>query len=101
PDRCFECHGRESASRKAGLRLDQEKVATTELDSGETAIVPGNTAKSEVIERITSTDADVMMPPPDSGKKLSPAERDLLRSWIEQGAKYQPHWAFEAPVRPP
>jgi hypothetical protein len=100
-DRCFKCHGPDSAARKAGLRLDQEKAAKSELESGETAIVPGNTAKSKLIERITSTAADVMMPPPDSGKVLSAAEKDLLRRWIEQGAKYQPHWAFEAPVRPP
>jgi hypothetical protein len=99
-DRCFKCHGPDSASRKAGLRLDQQKPATTALDSGETAIVPGNTAKSALVERIMSTDADVMMPPPDSGKVLSAAEKDLLRRWIEQGARYQPHWAFEAPLRP-
>src|SRR5438477_7395166 len=99
-DRCFKCHGPDSASRKAGLRLDQEKSAKSELDSGETAIVPGDTVKSELVERITSTDADVMMPPPDSGKVLSAAEKELLRRWIQQGAKYQPHWAFEAPLRP-
>ncbi len=100
-DRCFKCHGPDSAARKAGLRLDQERAATTELESGTTAIVPGNASKSEVVERIMSTDADVMMPPPDSGKVLSAAEKQLLRRWIEQGARYQPHWAFEAPVRPP
>src|SRR5262245_15053830 len=83
-DRCFKCHGPDSASRKAGLRLDQEKAATRELESGETAIVPGNLKKSEVVERITSTDPDVMMPPPDSGKLLSAAEKGLLRRWIEQ-----------------
>jgi hypothetical protein len=99
-DRCFKCHGPDSASRQAGLRLDRLDAATAELDSGAKAIVPGDTAKSAVIERIMSTDADTMMPPPDSGKVLSDAEKALLRKWIEQGAKYEKHWAFVAPDRP-
>jgi hypothetical protein len=99
-DRCFKCHGPDSATRKAGLRLDQSDAATTALDSGATAIVPGQPAKSAVVARIMSKDADEMMPPPDSGKVLSDAERALLRRWIEEGAKYEKHWAFVAPVRP-
>lgn len=99
-DRCFKCHGPDSASRQAGLRLDRLDAATAELDSGATAIVPGDVAKSAVVARITSTDPDEMMPPPDSGKVLSAAEKDVLRRWIEQGAKYELHWAFVAPVRP-
>src|SRR3954470_15096280 len=100
-DRCFKCHGPDSATRKAGLRLDQPDAATAVLDSGSTAIVPGRPAESAVIERIMSKDADEMMPPPDSGKVLSDAERSLLRKWIEQGATYEKHWAFVAPLRPP
>src|SRR6187401_1993320 len=99
-DRCFKCHGPDSATRKAGLRLDQPDAAKTALDSGATAIVPGKPAESALIERIVSKDADEMMPPADSGKVLSDAERDLLRRWIEQGAKYEKHWAFVAPERP-
>ena len=99
-DRCFKCHGPDSATRKAGLRLDQPDAAKAVLDSGATAIVPGKPAESAVIERIMSKDPDEMMPPPDSGKVLSDAERALLRRWIEQGAKYEKHWAFVAPVRP-
>jgi hypothetical protein len=99
-DRCFKCHGPDSASRKAGLRLDRADDAVAELDSGLNAIVPGDTATSELVERIMSTDADVMMPPSDSGKVLSDAEKTVLRKWIEQGAKYEKHWAFEAPQRP-
>src|SRR5262245_18253330 len=99
-DRCFKCHGPDSASRKAGLRLDRPDDATAELDSGLKAIVPGDTAKSEVVELIMSTDADWMIAPPDSNKVLSDAEKAVLRKWIEQGAKYEKHWAFEAPTRP-
>jgi hypothetical protein len=99
-DRCFKCHGPDSASRKAGLRLDLPKAATSALDSGSTAIVPGKPAESELVKRIMSKDPDEMMPPPDSGKVLSDAERTLLQSWIERGAKYEKHWAFVAPARP-
>src|SRR4051812_8999400 len=99
-DRCFKCHGPDSATRKAGLRLDQPDAAKAVLDSGATAIVPGKPAESALVERIMAKDPDEMMPPPDSGKVLSDAERALLRRWIEQGAKYEKHWAFVAPVRP-
>ncbi|HEX4415582.1 MAG TPA: DUF1553 domain-containing protein [Lacipirellulaceae bacterium] len=99
-DRCFKCHGPDSASRKAGLRLDRPDAAVSELDSGAKAIVPGKPADSELIHRIMSKDSDEMMPPPDSEKVLSDAERTLLQRWIEQGAKYEKHWAFVAPVRP-
>jgi hypothetical protein len=99
-DRCFKCHGPDSASRQAGLRLDRSDTATAELDSGVKAIVPGDANKSALVERIMSEDADVMMPPPDSGKRLSAAEKKLLVRWIKEGAQYEPHWAFVAPVRP-
>jgi hypothetical protein len=100
-DRCFKCHGPDSASRKAGLRLDRPDTAIATLDSGSRAIVPSDPAKSELVNRITSADDDTKMPPPDSGKVLSDQEKVLLRKWIEQGAKYEKHWAFEAPKRPP
>src|SRR6188508_353972 len=88
-DRCFKCHGPDSAARQAGLRLDRAEDATAELDSGTKAIVPGDVAKSELVARITSTDPDVMMPPPDSGKVLSEAEKTVLRRWVADGAKYE------------
>jgi hypothetical protein len=100
-DRCFKCHGPDSAAREAGLRLDQREVATAELESGATAIVPGDPAKSALVERIESSDPDIAMPPVDSGKTLSAAEKARLRRWVEQGAEYEPHWAFVAPTRPP
>jgi Protein of unknown function (DUF1553)/Protein of unknown function (DUF1549)/Concanavalin A-like lectin/glucanases superfamily/Planctomycete cytochrome C len=100
-DRCFTCHGPDSATREAGLRLDQRGVAVAELGSGVTAIVPGDAAASALVERIESTDEAIQMPPVDSGKTLSAREKALLRRWVEQGAEYEPHWAFVAPERPP
>ncbi len=100
-DRCFKCHGPDSASRQAGLRLDRRDDVIAKLESGATAIVPGRAADSALVERIMSNDPDVAMPPADSGKTLSASEKALLRRWIESGAEYQPHWAFVAPARPP
>jgi hypothetical protein len=100
-DTCFACHGPDSANREAGLRLDVFEQATAELDSGARAIVPEDPAASELLARITSDDPDVVMPPPEAKLgRLSPAQVDLLRRWVEQGAGYEPHWAF-VPVAPP
>ena len=95
-DKCFICHGPDSAKRAAGLRLDQRDAATAERD-GAKAIVPHDSLKSEVYRRISSTDPDVQMPPPASSLKLSLAEIDVLKRWIDQGAEYQPHWSFIPP----
>ena len=92
-DKCFVCHGPDSAKRKAGLRLDHRESATADRDEAP-AIVPGNAAKSEAYRRIVSTDPDLQMPPANSNLKLSAAEIDVLKRWIDQGAEYQPHWAF-------
>lgn len=93
---CFKCHGPDSASRKAELRLDQRESA---VQSG--AITPGNLDQSEILRRIVSSNAEEKMPPPASGKVLTQAEIETLRSWILSGAEYQPHWSFIAPTRPP
>lgn len=93
-DKCFACHGPDEKHRKAKLRLDVEKVA---LDRG--AIVPGKPAESALMDRITAEDESERMPPAKSGKKLSAAEIELFRKWIEQGAKYEKHWAYVPPVR--
>jgi hypothetical protein len=92
-DKCFFCHGPDPKHREADLRLDLRDEATAEHD-GRRAIAPGDLAKSELIARITSTDADMLMPPAESNKKLSAAEIDLLKRWIAQGADYQTHWAY-------
>jgi hypothetical protein len=101
-DVCYHCHGPDQAHRKAGLRLDVEESAK-EARKGHAAIVPGSSAKSELIRRITAEEPAVHMPPPDSGRHLTPAQADLLRQWVEQGAKWQKHWAFIPPktLEPP
>ena len=99
-DKCFKCHGPDSNERQAGLRLDDPTSALAEADSGLIAIVPAEPDESELIRRIYSTDEGEVMPPPDSGKSLSDAERETLRRWIEQGAQYDQLWSFVVPQRP-
>jgi len=99
-ENCFACHGTDSASRKAGLRLDHFETATNKLDDGAVAIVPGAPDKSEMIRRILATDDD-QMPPAKINKVLKPEQKELLKKWIAAGAKYEPHWAFVPPVKAP
>ena len=91
---CFLCHGPDQGRRKGKLRLDLE------ADAKKDVIVPGNVADSELWARITSTDPDEMMPPAKSKKTLTPHQKSLLKRWIEQGAKYEGHWAFISPKPP-
>ncbi len=100
-DNCFKCHGPDEANRKGNLRLDTKQGAFAVLDDGQAAFVARQPEKSEALRRIASTDPEVHMPPPDSGKKLTAKQIELLRRWVEQGAKWGLHWAFEAPRRPP
>lgn len=93
-DKCLLCHGPDANHRKADLRLDVEESAT------ESAIVPGRPGESELLQRITTDDADLKMPPVKSGKELTTAEVELLRRWIAQGAKFEAHWSFIPPIRP-
>jgi hypothetical protein len=95
-DNCFACHGPDKNKRKAELRLDVREDALTH----EGVIVPGNAAKSELIARVTSNDPEFRMPPPKTGKRLTSPQLELLRSWIDAGAKYSRHWAFVTPARP-
>ena len=94
--RCYACHGPDT--QEADLRLDDRAAATTKLESGTTAIVPGDAQASELVARITSTDPDLRMPP--EGAALSAAEVDSLTRWINDGAAWEAHWAFRPPVRP-
>ncbi|MFM7843634.1 MAG: PSD1 and planctomycete cytochrome C domain-containing protein [Planctomycetota bacterium] len=98
-DRCFACHGPDKNTREANLRLDTEEGLFRQGDSGKN-IVPGKPADSVLVHRITSTDPAEKMPPPDSGKELSAAEVQLIKTWIEQGAKWEGHWAYQ-PIRRP
>jgi mono/diheme cytochrome c family protein len=94
--RCVACHGPDT--QEAGLRLDGQAGATRALDSGARAIVPGDSAASEILARITSTDPDVQMPP--EGARLTPAQVESLKRWINQGAEWKEHWAFRPLTRP-
>jgi mono/diheme cytochrome c family protein len=96
---CFVCHGPDEKMRKAGLRLDQRAAALKELRSGSRAIVPGDSKNSELIARVFSTDDD-RMPPPKGHAPLKDAQKQLLKRWIDEGADYQPHWAFVVPKHP-
>ena len=101
-DKCFSCHGPDVSKVKAGLRLDLPASAFAELEKnkGHFAIVPGNPDKSELIKRISSNDPAIMMPMPESHlARLTTDEIKLFSKWIEQGAKYEKHWAFVAPVK--
>ncbi len=99
-ENCFECHGPDAAERKAGLRLDEREGAVATLKSGAQGILPGNAAGSEVYRRVTSQDPDLQMPPPETGKKLTAEEIARLKEWIDGGAPWAEHWAFESPRRP-
>ncbi len=95
-DRCFQCHGPDEANRQADLRLDRRLDA---IESG--AIVPGDPDNSELTQRLVTDDDDLRMPPVDSHKpSLTDDEVAMVRRWIEQGAKWSRHWAFEPPRRP-
>ena len=93
-DNCFACHGPDEKLRKAGLRLDLHESATKEAESGDIAIVPFDVEKSMLLVRINSTDDDEVMPPQSSHKTITVAQREKLKLWIEQGAKYEQHWSF-------
>lgn len=99
-DNCYHCHGPAEKSREADLRLDLQEHALADRD-GYPAIVAGRPQESLLWERISSNDPDVMMPPPDSNKTLTDDQKLLLKKWIEQGAKWQGHWAFLPPTKPP
>ena len=95
-DNCFRCHGPDSKSRKAELRLDVKESALRKTDP---VVVPGQSGESELIRRITSTDPEEIMPPRKSGKTLAAHQIELLKQWIDQGASWSKHWAFEPPQR--
>lgn len=100
-DKCLHCHGTDATAKGIPLRLDSEAAATADLGEGRRAIVPGDTASSQIIHRITATDEALRMPPGYSDLKLTPGEIETLRVWIAQGAKWQVHWSFIPPRQHP
>ena len=98
-DKCFRCHGPDEANRQGGLRLDMRASALNPAESGSVAIKPKDAAASELVTRILSDRADHQMPPTDSKKTLTDDEKNRLRQWIDQGAAYEEHWAFQPPQR--
>ncbi|HEX4415595.1 MAG TPA: PSD1 and planctomycete cytochrome C domain-containing protein [Lacipirellulaceae bacterium] len=96
---CFRCHGPDPKDREADLRLDVWK-SVGKMHGAEAVIDADHPGDSELVKRITSDDPDERMPPQDSGKTLRPEQIKTLRTWVENGAKYEPHWAYVAPQRP-
>ena len=94
-EHCFSCHGADSASRKADLRLDRRDDAI-----GHGAIVPGDPDSTAILDRIWSDDPEVVMPPPAVKKPLTSEQKELLKRWVAEGAEYEPHWSFIPPKRP-
>ena len=99
-DACFHCHGPDQNKRKGGLRLDVRDEALKAAKSGKIPILPGAPGKSEVVLRVFSEDEEERMPPPEGHKVLTPAQKDLLKRWITEGAEYQIHWAYRPVQRP-
>jgi len=97
-DACFACHGPDKGRRKARLRLDEEKGLLADRKSR--TVSPGKPELSELYRRISSDDEDERMPPADSGKKLTPRQIEIIRRWIEQGARWEKHWAYNVRTRP-
>ncbi len=93
-DTCFKCHGPDKANRKGKLRLDDREAALAKE-----AFVPGKPAESELIKRLHHSDPDEVMPPPDSVRQLTDAQKKIIAQWIAEGATYEPHWAYIPPTR--
>ena len=96
-ENCLLCHGPDVKTRKAELRLDMKESA---LRSKDPIIVPGKSGDSELIRRVETDEADELMPPPKSGRKLTSRQKETLKRWVDQGARWGKHWAFEPVVRP-
>lgn len=93
-EHCLYCHGPDENNREADLRLDRSPPLEQEI------LVPHRPDESELFLRIVSEDADLVMPPPKTGKTLSDQQIAILRQWIQEGAQFQGHWAFEPITKP-
>ena len=98
-DNCFQCHGPDSKTRLADLRLDIKDAALEVRKSG-AAVVPGKVQDSLLYRRISDPSAARRMPPEYSHKKLTTQQIATLKTWIEQGAPWKEHWAFQPPIKP-
>ncbi len=99
-DTCFKCHGPDEKQRMAGLRLDDTEGLFTDR-GGYRIIVPGHSDQSKLYQKISSTDEALRMPPTYSGRSLTPKQIELIKEWIDQGAKWDMLWSFVPPKRPP
>ncbi len=100
-DTCFACHGPDGEARLANLRLDIKDGGAFEERDGHRLIVPGDSARSVLYQRVSSKDEATRMPPANSGRTLTEKQIDLIKRWIDEGAKWDSHWALQAPARPP
>lgn len=98
-DTCFRCHGPDKNARKAGLRLDMRDEAIKKSRSGAIPIVPGKPDESEIVRRIFSTDKSELMPPEEAHKELTSTQKEAIRRWVAEGAKYEGHWAYQPITR--
>jgi hypothetical protein len=98
-EHCAACHGVDAATRKGRLRLDQRAAALKGGRSGVAAIVPGHPEQSELIRRVSSHEADTVMPPPRQKKPLTARQVATLKRWVAEGASYETHWAFTPPAK--
>src|SRR5436189_1976410 len=96
---CFRCHGPDKSSRMAGMRLDIRDEALKPTATGVTPIVPGDPEKSAIVQRVFATNARIM-PPAFAHKELTQAQKETIRRWVAEGAKYEGHWAYQ-PIRRP
>jgi hypothetical protein len=99
-ENCYHCHGPDAGARKAKLRLDRKEGALGKNEDGVAIITPGKPEESELIARILSADPDDVMPTPKSNRRLTEAQKQLVKQWVAQGAKWGEHWAFVAPKFP-
>src|SRR5215470_13564286 len=99
-DTCFRCHGPDKNARMAGMRLDIRDEALKPTPTGVTPIVPGDPDHSAIVQRVLATNPARIMPPNYAHKELTPAQKDTIRRWVAEGAKYEGHWAYQ-PVRRP
>src|SRR5262245_18725068 len=97
---CFRCHGPDESSRRAGLRLDLRDEALKPRQNG-APIIPGNAAENLIIKRIFETDSARIMPPASIHKELSATQKETIQRWVQEGAEYEGHWAYQPVERPP